>query len=170
MFCLSEESRVDVKTDWSYLCVLPCRPKEFIDCIAHVRLLSWLLLGSLTHAALCPPSFTNSGLISQPIPLDAGNHIADHIQVILAGFAEQSKASVLHMSSLFHAFILCQVWLHTRSHNQMSLCDFRFSVSCGLVGAIAWQCVSTQTLTLTPYLISSLVLWKLLFSANFYKH
>ncbi|XP_041469783.1 protein unc-79 homolog [Lytechinus variegatus] len=85
-------------------------PKEFIDCIAHVRLLSWLLLGSLTHAALCPPSFTNSGLISQPIPLDAGNHIADHIQVILAGFAEQSKASVLHMSSLFHAFILCQLW------------------------------------------------------------
>ncbi|XP_072170179.1 protein unc-79 homolog [Diadema setosum] len=85
-------------------------PKEFIDCIAHVRLLSWLLLGSLTHAALCPPSFTNSGLVSQPIPLDAGNHIADHIQVILAGFAEQSKASVLHMSSLFHAFILCQLW------------------------------------------------------------
>jgi hypothetical protein len=36
-------------------------------------------------------------------------HVADHIQVILAGFVEQSKASVLHMSSLFHAFILSQV-------------------------------------------------------------
>ena len=31
-------------------------------------------------------------------------------QVILAGFAEQSKTSVVHMCSLFHAFILCQLW------------------------------------------------------------
>uniref|UniRef100_A0A1B6M9Q9 Uncharacterized protein n=1 Tax=Graphocephala atropunctata TaxID=36148 RepID=A0A1B6M9Q9_9HEMI len=28
----------------------------------------------------------------------------------MAGFAEQPKASVLHMSSLFHAFVLCQLW------------------------------------------------------------
>ncbi|XP_033647940.1 protein unc-79 homolog [Asterias rubens] len=85
-------------------------PKEFIDCIAHVRLLSWLLLGSLTHAAVCPINSSLTGIICHPIPLEAGNHIADHVQVILAGFAEQSKASVLHMSSLFHAFILCQLW------------------------------------------------------------
>ncbi|XP_022099411.1 protein unc-79 homolog isoform X2 [Acanthaster planci] len=85
-------------------------PKEFIDCIAHVRLLSWLLLGSLTHAAVCPINSSVTGIVCHPIPLDAGNHIADHVQVILAGFAEQSKASVLHMSSLFHAFILCQLW------------------------------------------------------------
>ena len=26
------------------------------------------------------------------------------------GFAEQSKTSVVHMCSLFHAFILCQLW------------------------------------------------------------
>jgi hypothetical protein len=32
------------------------------------------------------------------------------IQVILAGFAEQNRCSALHMSSLFHAFILCQLW------------------------------------------------------------
>ena len=32
------------------------------------------------------------------------------LQVILAGFAEQSKTSVVHMCSLFHAFILCQLW------------------------------------------------------------
>ena len=32
------------------------------------------------------------------------------VQVILAGFAEQSKTSVVHMCSLFHAFILCQLW------------------------------------------------------------
>lgn len=48
--------------------------------------------------------------LSQPIPLEANGHIAEHIQVILAGFAELSKTSVLHMSSLFHAFILCQLW------------------------------------------------------------
>ncbi|PIK34598.1 hypothetical protein BSL78_28574 [Apostichopus japonicus] len=85
------------------------RPKEFIDCISHVRLLSWLLLGSLTHTAISLQS-GESGILSQPVPLDAGTHIADHVQVILGGFAEQSKASVLHMSSLFHAFILCQLW------------------------------------------------------------
>lgn len=36
--------------------------------------------------------------------------MADHIQTIFAGFLEQSKTSVLHMSSLFHAFTLCQLW------------------------------------------------------------
>jgi len=38
--------------------------------------------------------------------------MADHVQGILAGFAEQSKTSVLHMSSLYHAFLLCQVGLY----------------------------------------------------------
>ncbi|XP_043200424.1 protein unc-79 homolog, partial [Amphibalanus amphitrite] len=82
-------------------------PKEFIDCVSHIRLLSWLLLGAMTHATVLGPQAT---VTCQPVPLDASCHIADHIQVILAGFAEQSKASVLHMSSLFHAFILCQLW------------------------------------------------------------
>ncbi|CAG2106015.1 unnamed protein product [Medioppia subpectinata] len=82
-------------------------PKEFIDCVAHIRSLSWLLLGSLQHSALL---HNNATFLCQPIPLEANTHIAEHIQVILAGFAEQSKASVLHMSSLFHAFILCQLW------------------------------------------------------------
>lgn len=81
-------------------------PREFIECIGHIRLLSWLLLGSLTHTAL----YGNQGpIMSQPIPQDASCQIADHIQTIMAGFAEQPKASVLHMSSLFHTFILCQV-------------------------------------------------------------
>ncbi|XP_042883659.1 protein unc-79 homolog isoform X4 [Penaeus japonicus] len=82
-------------------------PKEFIDCVSHIRLLSWLLLGALTHTCLVGNFAT---MVCQPIPPEASCHIADHIQVILAGFAEQSKASVLHMSSLFHAFILCQLW------------------------------------------------------------
>lgn len=49
-------------------------------------------------------------LLAQPIPQEVSCHIADHIQVIFSGFPEQSKTSVLHMSSLFHAFILCQVY------------------------------------------------------------
>lgn len=116
------------------------RPKEFTECVGHMRLLSWILLGSLTHMALierrstihitpCANSNTNqpstntnipaSGHhtaqlarlnFSQPVPQEASCHIADHIQVIFAGFAEQSKTSVLHMSSLFHAFTLCHLW------------------------------------------------------------
>ncbi|XP_074599916.1 UNC-79 domain-containing protein isoform X2 [Brevipalpus obovatus] len=83
-------------------------PKEFLDCVAHIRILSWILLGSLQHSALLQHNSRFS--LSQPIPLEANGHIAEHIQVILAGFAEQSKTSVIHMSSLFHAFILCQLW------------------------------------------------------------
>lgn len=105
-----------------------------------MRLLSWLLLGSLTHMALMqrrtsihisaasgaqptnpqnpttggghhhPLSTAHSNSTNQPVPQEASCHIADHIQVIFAGFAEQSKTSVLHMSSLFHAFTLCQLW------------------------------------------------------------
>ncbi|KAK9889170.1 hypothetical protein WA026_004451 [Henosepilachna vigintioctopunctata] len=81
-------------------------PREFIECIGHIRLLSWILLGSLTHTALQGTNIT----MSQPIPQEASCQIADHIQVIMIGFAEQPKASILHMSSLFHTFILCQLW------------------------------------------------------------
>ncbi|KAF5283433.1 hypothetical protein FQA39_LY04809 [Lamprigera yunnana] len=82
--------------------------REFIECISHIRLLSWLLLGSLTHCSL--HGIKSGQSVCQPIPQEASCQIADHIQVIMAGFAEQPKASVLHMSSLFHVFILCQLW------------------------------------------------------------
>ncbi|XP_032597645.1 protein unc-79 homolog isoform X2 [Drosophila grimshawi] len=126
-------------------------PKEFTECVGHMRLLSWLLLGSLTHMALMqrrqetqslpPPPGANAApaqgqpqvatvhyqhtgvTYSQPVPQEASCHIADHIQVIFAGFAEQSKTSVLHMSSLFHAFTLCQLWtvyLEQMAHNTSS--------------------------------------------------
>lgn len=128
-----------------------CSPKEFTECVGHMRLLSWLLLGSLTHMALMqrrqethtlppvlppnvapgqgqPPAasvhYQHQGVTySQPVPQEASCHIADHIQVIFAGFAEQSKTSVLHMSSLFHAFTLCQLWtvyLEQMAHNTNS--------------------------------------------------
>uniref|UniRef100_A0A3Q3KT98 Unc-79 homolog, NALCN channel complex subunit n=1 Tax=Mastacembelus armatus TaxID=205130 RepID=A0A3Q3KT98_9TELE len=80
-------------------------PKEFIECVSHIRQLSWLLLGSLTHCALHQGSTS-----CMPIPLDAGSHIADHLIVILIGFPEQSKTSVLHMCSLFHGFMFAQLW------------------------------------------------------------
>lgn len=102
-------------------------PKEFSECIGHMRLLSWLLLGSLIHTALMSRTGGNIGqhgasvhyhlqhpghTVAQPVPQEASCHIADHIQIIFAGFVEQSKTStsVLHMSSLFHAFTLCQLW------------------------------------------------------------
>ncbi|XP_054270817.1 protein unc-79 homolog isoform X2 [Macrosteles quadrilineatus] len=78
-------------------------PREFLDCVGHIRLLSWLLLGSLTHTAL-------HANVCTPVPQEASCQIADHVQIIMAGFAEQPKASVPHMSSLFHAFVLCQLW------------------------------------------------------------
>ena len=82
-------------------------PKEFLDCVAHIRMLSWLLLGAVNYTLLAG---SREGRTCQPIPLEASCHIADHVEVILAGFAEQSKTSVVHMCSLFHAFILCQLW------------------------------------------------------------
>ena len=70
----------------------PChflhRPREFIDCVDHMRLLSWLLLGSLTHTAITKSA---GPIVCQPFPLEASGHIADHIMVIMTGFAEQSK-------------------------------------------------------------------------------
>ncbi|XP_072766929.1 protein unc-79 homolog isoform X2 [Anoplolepis gracilipes] len=88
--------------------------REYVDCIGHIRLLSWLLLGSLTHIAMYAGNtnnHTHSTIpLAQPIPQEVSCHIADHIQMIFSGFPEQSKTSVLHMSSLFHAFILCQLW------------------------------------------------------------
>ncbi|XP_071963470.1 protein unc-79 homolog isoform X2 [Antedon mediterranea] len=124
-------------------------PKEFVDSIAHVRLLSWLLLGSLTHSAMCPTfSYSNTNSItSLPISLDASSHIAEHVQVILACFAEQSSTSILHMSSLTHAFILCQLWTmyceqfammsypHSEQHNTaiLAIMDFWGRVTPGVL-------------------------------------
>lgn len=92
------------------------RAREYVDCIGHIRLLSWLLLGALTHTAMFagtsnPHTHGPPIPIAQPIPQEVSCHVADHVQVIISGFPEQSKTSVLHMSSLFHAFILCQVRL-----------------------------------------------------------
>ena len=128
------------------------RPKEFLDCVAHIRVLSWLLLGSLTHTAIYG---TNASTNCIPIPLEASCHVADHVHVIMTGFAEQSNASVLHMSSLFHAFILCQVshFLIPSNFNRIS----QLSLTCMLrFGRSIWSKSaqfnsSQETLTHTTF-------------------
>lgn len=67
------------------------RPKEFTDCIGHIRTLSWLLIGSLTHTAMTEGAAPVSCL---PIPLDASSYIAEHVLVIMTGFDERSKVSL----------------------------------------------------------------------------
>uniref|UniRef100_A0A5S6R432 Uncoordinated protein 79 n=1 Tax=Trichuris muris TaxID=70415 RepID=A0A5S6R432_TRIMR len=74
---------------------------EFVECIGRVRLLSWILIGSLS---------CSSSAFSTAIPIDCSHRISDYIQFVLAGFAELSNQSVLNMSALFHAFHLCQLW------------------------------------------------------------
>ncbi|VDM59630.1 unnamed protein product [Angiostrongylus costaricensis] len=79
--------------------VTQAAPGAFADSVTNVRVLSWLLLGAL-HA--------NHGCL--PVPIECSQQMADYIHFVLAGFADQSKQSVVHMSALFHAFHLCQLW------------------------------------------------------------
>uniref|UniRef100_A0A1I7SQ44 Uncoordinated protein 79 n=2 Tax=Bursaphelenchus xylophilus TaxID=6326 RepID=A0A1I7SQ44_BURXY len=74
-------------------------PGAFAESVTNVRVLSWLLLGALHANQDC-----------FPVPINCSNHMADYIHFVLAGFADQSKQSVVHMSALFHAFHLCQLW------------------------------------------------------------
>ncbi|KAI6201724.1 Uncoordinated protein 79 [Aphelenchoides besseyi] len=74
-------------------------PGAFAESVTNVRILSWLLLGALHSTQDC-----------FPVPINCSNHMADYIHFVLAGFADQSKQSVVHMSALFHAFHLCQLW------------------------------------------------------------
>lgn len=110
------------------------RPKEFIECVSHIRQLSWLLLGSLTHCALHQGSTS-----CMPIPLDAGSHIADHLKVILIGFPEQSKVSLKWFSSMWSNFffvslscflILCFLFLFLSPRRQCCTCALCSTPSC----------------------------------------
>jgi len=86
--------------------------KDFSDCLSHIRLLSWILIGSLSYT-------TMQSKPCLPLSQDVSCQIADHVNVIMTGFAEESKSSVIHMSSLFHAFALCQVI--TNKHVQITI-------------------------------------------------
>uniref|UniRef100_A0A1I8BP04 Ras-GAP domain-containing protein n=1 Tax=Meloidogyne hapla TaxID=6305 RepID=A0A1I8BP04_MELHA len=96
-------------------------PGQFAESVANVRVLSWILLGSL-HARGVNGFSSNFQQIQQqqtnianqsiclPVPIACSTQMADYINFVLAGFADQSKQSVVHMSALFHAFHLCQLW------------------------------------------------------------
>lgn len=56
-------------------------PGAFVESVTYVRILSWLLLGSL-HS-------TKGSCL--PIPISCSNHMADYIHFVLVGFADQSK-------------------------------------------------------------------------------
>lgn len=71
-------------------------PKEFTECVSHMRLLSWLLMGSLTHTALQTYRRDNIGqqhhpahfhlqqqtthAMAMPIQQDASCHIAGELK------------------------------------------------------------------------------------------
>ncbi|CAH1277722.1 UNC79 [Branchiostoma lanceolatum] len=80
--------------------------REMFECVAHLRLLSWIILGSLNHMAMCP----SSDVPCHPLPLDTSLQIADLALVVLDSYPEHTKASVYQMSSLAQVFILCQLW------------------------------------------------------------
>lgn len=165
-------------------------PREFIECVSHIRQLSWIILGSLQHSTLLKGTTSthhfsvsmsqstssqhSSNAGRQPIPIEKNGNVAEHVQVILAGFAEQSKESVLHMSGLFHAFLLCQLWTMycenicgqhpTNSEqyqfSQSTLDDFWAKITPGvlrLVGhsRVMSEMVSTHFLQLIESLIES---------------
>uniref|UniRef100_A0A6A7G266 Protein unc-79 homolog isoform X3 n=1 Tax=Hirondellea gigas TaxID=1518452 RepID=A0A6A7G266_9CRUS len=123
-------------------------PKEFLECVGHIRLLSWLLVGSLMHT--CHRSSTGTPTNCMPVPPDASCHIADHIQVILAGFPEQSKASVVNMSSLFLAFILSQVWTVYLEQNAGSPGTDLYNSTCALLTDF-WAKVTPAILQLVSH-------------------
>ncbi|OQV19140.1 Protein unc-79-like protein [Hypsibius exemplaris] len=94
---------------------IPQGTKEFDDCIVHVRLLSWLLLGALkTMLSIPPPAAVEEDpVVFLLFPFTVYSFLADRILLILGCFAEQAQSSqhaLERMCSLSHAFTLCQLW------------------------------------------------------------
>ncbi|KAL5962759.1 hypothetical protein TSMEX_009537, partial [Taenia solium] len=83
-------------------------PRDFLLCLERVRTLTWLLLGATMHTALTRDA---TGLTCRPLPFTFVNSVADLVKFLISGFPDQQKLqSVAVMSSLYHAFLLCQVW------------------------------------------------------------
>ncbi|KAF5404406.1 hypothetical protein PHET_02132, partial [Paragonimus heterotremus] len=82
-------------------------PRDFLVMVERVRTLSWLLLGATMNMALTREA---TGLVCRPIPFVLVRAVADLVKALLSSFPDQQKQSVTVMSSLYHAFLLCQVW------------------------------------------------------------
>ena len=59
--------------------------------MTHIRLLAWLLHGSLSHFV----HSRNPHVNCHPIKFEENTHIADYVLIILFSFAEQLKVKVL---------------------------------------------------------------------------
>lgn len=79
--------------------------QELLDCVTHIRLLSWLLHGSLSHFVYSQNPHVNC----HPVKFEENTHIADYVLIILFSFAEQLKEP-LSKSALYHAFNVCELW------------------------------------------------------------
>ena len=78
--------------DWILSLVFPfTRRQELLDCVTHIRLLAWLLHGSLSHFV----HSRNPHVNCHPIKFEENTHIADYVLIILFSFAEQLKVRVL---------------------------------------------------------------------------
>ncbi|XP_068682061.1 protein unc-79 homolog isoform X2 [Montipora foliosa] len=93
--------------------------QELLDCVTHIRLLAWLLHGSLSHYV----HSRNPHVNCHPIKFEENTHIADYVLIILFSFAEQLKEP-LSKSALYHAFNVCELWTlycdHTTSPGEPS--------------------------------------------------
>ena len=87
-------------------------PREFLDCVAHIRLLSWMLLGAVNHTL----KFGYSDSVAcMPIPLEASCHIADHVQARIFNSALLCKLYLLNTLCQAICSIECETLAHTRS-------------------------------------------------------
>ena len=78
--------------EWILSLVFPFpRRQELLDCVTHIRLLAWLLHGSLSHFV----HSRNPHVNCHPIKFEENTHIADYVLIILFSFAEQLKVRVL---------------------------------------------------------------------------
>ncbi|KAM3186310.1 hypothetical protein ACTXT7_004565 [Hymenolepis weldensis] len=88
-------------------------PRDFLLCLERVRTLTWLLLGATMHTALTRDA---TGLTCRPLPFTFVNSVADLVKFLISGFPDQQKLqSVAVMSSLYHAFLLCQKRMQTHA-------------------------------------------------------
>nr|XP_026693910.1 protein unc-79 homolog isoform X5 [Ciona intestinalis] len=89
--------------------------KEYNDCVTHIKRLSWILLGTLSHLGL--QQFPERTLW-QPVPFETGPNLSNILQVIFAGYLEHNKARYssneqeikISMGALFYSFLFCQLW------------------------------------------------------------
>ena len=72
------------------------RRQELLDCVTHMRLLAWLLHGSLSHFVHCRNPHVNC----HPVKFEENTHIADYVLIILFSFAEQLKVRIVLYWSL----------------------------------------------------------------------